>query len=126
MTPLFGRRSRAGAIRILQSSDGWRDGADDTTAGKGFHIVQRVLDVILRRNAPEPDIPLCADHKAEMRLRGKQGRPTRFSSQTEEEYTLIFYCPVEGCNHTAERKRVKTQIPVPGEPPPRPPFARNR
>jgi hypothetical protein len=86
--------------------------------------VQRVLDIILRRERREPEIPLCTDHSVEMRLRGKQGRPTRFSDQTEEEYTLIYFCPVEGCNHTAAVKRVKTQIPVPGEPPERPTFAR--
>ena len=87
--------------------------------------MQRVLDMILRRERPEPEIPVCADHKVEMRLRGKQGRPARFSDQTEEEYTLIYFCPVEGCNNTALVKRVKTQIPVPGEPPARPPFARS-
>ncbi len=86
--------------------------------------MQRVLDVILRRERIQPEIPLCPDHKTEMRLRGKQGRPARFSDQTEEEYTLIYFCPVEGCNHTAHVKRVKTQIPVPGEPPERPAFAR--
>ena len=86
--------------------------------------MQRVLDIILRRDRLEPEIPLCPDHGVEMRLRGKQGRPTRFSDQTEEEYTLIYFCPEEGCNHTAAVKRVKTQIPVPGEPPERPLFAR--
>lgn len=88
--------------------------------------MQRVLDVILRRDRPEPDIPVCSDHHVDMRLRGKQGRPTRFSSQSEEEYTLIYFCPVEGCNHTAEVTRVHTQIPVPGEPPARPSFSRRR
>ena len=87
-------------------------------------MVQRVLDVILRRDSLEPEIPVCPDHKVEMRLRGKQGHPARFSFQTEEDYTLIYFCPVEGCNHTATRKWVKTQIPVPGEAPPRPIFAR--
>jgi len=86
--------------------------------------MHRVLDKILRRERLEPAIPLCPNHRTEMRLRGKQGRPTRFSDQTEEEYTLIYFCPVEGCNETAEVKRVKTQIPVPGEPPERPLFAR--
>ena len=86
--------------------------------------MQRVLDLILRRERLEPDIPHCPNHNVEMRLRGKQGRPTRFSDQTEEEYTLIYFCPVEGCNETAEVKRVKTQIPVPGEPPERPLYAR--
>jgi hypothetical protein len=88
--------------------------------------MQRVLDVIFRRERFEPDVPVCPDHHVEMRLRGKQGRPTRFSSQSEEEYTLIYFCPVEGCNNTAEVTRVHTQIPVPGEPPPRPTFSRRR
>ncbi len=88
--------------------------------------MQRVLDVILRRDRLEPDIPVCPDHHVEMRLRGKQGRPTRFSSQSEEEYTLIYFCPVEGCNNTAEVARTHTQIPVPGEPPARPTFSRRR
>jgi len=86
--------------------------------------VQRILDVILRRERLDPPIPLCPDHKSEMHLRGKQGRPARFTSQSEEEYTLIYFCPVPYCNHTAEVKRVATQIPVPGESPPRPTYAR--
>ncbi len=86
--------------------------------------MQRVLDLVLRRQRLEPAIPECPDHHVEMRLRGKQGRPTRFSDQTEEEYTLIYFCPVEGCNHTAQVKRVHTQIPVAGEAPERPLFAR--
>lgn len=87
-------------------------------------MVMRVLDVILRRNRLDSEIPNCPDHKVEMRLRGKLGRPTRFSSQSEEEYTLIYFCPVEGCNQTEMRERVKTQVPVPGEAPPRPLYAR--
>ncbi len=86
--------------------------------------MQRVLDLILRRERPEPDVPVCSQHDVEMRLRGKQGRPTRFADQTEEEYTLIYFCPVPYCNHTAEVKRVATQIPVPGESPPRPTYSR--
>jgi hypothetical protein len=86
--------------------------------------MQRVLDVILRRVRPEPAIPMCPEHKVEMRLRGKQGRPTRFTDQTEETYTLIYFCPVPSCNHTDTRKRVLTQIPAPGESPDRPAFAR--
>ena len=86
--------------------------------------MQRILDVVLRRERVEPAIPTCPDHEIEMRLRGKQGRPTRFTDQTEEEYTLIYFCPVERCNETALVKRVKTQIPVPGEAPERPGFSR--
>ena len=84
----------------------------------------RILDVILGRDRPEPEIPICPEHDVEMRLRGKQGRPARFTDQTEEEYTLIYFCPVPDCNHTAERKRVATEIPAPGESPSRPSFAR--
>ncbi|MGI8642779.1 MAG: hypothetical protein ACR2LS_01495 [Thermomicrobiales bacterium] len=87
--------------------------------------MQRVLDVIFRRDPLEPDIPVCPVHDVDMRLRGKQGRPTRFLDQTEEQYTLIYFCPVERCNETAERARARSQIPVPGESPERPLFARN-
>ncbi|MGH2533876.1 MAG: hypothetical protein ACRDJW_16420 [Thermomicrobiales bacterium] len=87
-------------------------------------MVQRILDVILRRDRVVPDIPECVDHHVQMRLRGKLGRPARFSDQTEEEYTLIYFCPVEGCNHTAEVRRNASQIAVPGVPPERPSFAR--
>lgn len=83
-----------------------------------------LLDIIFRRNLDEPDIPICPDHRIEMWLRGKMGRPSRFSDQTEEEYTLIYYCPEEGCNHTAERPQFRREIPVAGEPPARPAFAR--
>ena len=83
-----------------------------------------LLDVIFRRVPEEPDIPNCPDHQVEMRLRGKLGKPTRFADQSEEEYTLIYFCPIEQCNETANRVRVRTQIPVPGEPPERPTFSR--
>jgi hypothetical protein len=86
--------------------------------------VQRILDVILRREQDDPHIPNCPVHGVEMRLRGKQGRPTRFSQQTEQEYSLIFFCPVSECDETKIINRVKTQIPVPGEAPDRPGFAR--
>jgi len=89
-------------------------------------MVQRLIDIIFRREREEPPIPLCPDHKIQMLLRGKQGRPARFTDQTEEEYTLIYFCPVEGCSQTAAVKRVNAQIPVPGEPPERPTFAGRR
>lgn len=86
--------------------------------------MQRMLDTILGREREIPAIPVCSDHKVEMHLRGKLGRPTRFTDQTEEEYTLIYYCPTEECNQTDTRERARTQIPVPNEPPDRPSFAR--
>ncbi len=87
-------------------------------------MVQRLLNAIMRREDDEPEIPNCPEHNIDMRLRGKQGRPTRFADQSEQEYTLIFFCPVEQCNHTAAVTRVRTQIPAPGESPERPTFAR--
>ena len=83
-----------------------------------------LLDVILRRNTEEKTPPDCPDHKVEMDLRGKMGRPSRFANMSEEDYTFIYYCPVEGCNHTAERLVARRQIPVPGAPPKRPEYAR--
>ncbi|MBA3277061.1 MAG: hypothetical protein H0T72_14865 [Chloroflexia bacterium] len=83
-----------------------------------------LIDIIFRRVPDAPEIPVCPDHKTEMRLRGKLGKPTRFAGQSEEEYTLIYYCPVEECNETDTRVRVRTQIPVPGESPERPTFSR--
>lgn len=82
------------------------------------------FDSLLRRKGPEPEIPVCPSHHIDMRLRGKQGRPTRFSDQAQESYTLMYYCPEEGCNQTETRERVRTQIPVPGESPERPYFSR--
>ena len=86
--------------------------------------MQRVLDIILRRNVVVPEIPVCPDHKVEMRLRGKQGSPARFAYQSEEVYTSIYFCPVHDCDHSVAVKRQKSQAPVPGEAPARPSYAR--
>ena len=85
-----------------------------------------LLDTILRRTQPEAPVPVCPVHDVEMRLRGKLGRPSRFADQTEEEYTVIYFCPVDKCNETATRANVRTQIPVPGASPHRPMFSRVR
>lgn len=85
-----------------------------------------LLDMILRRSADESAIPRCPNHKTDMMLRGKMGRPSRFAAMSEEDYTLIYYCPFEGCNETAERQVTRRQIPVQGIPPERPDFSRKR
>lgn len=85
-----------------------------------------LLDVILRRNLDESALPICPNHHIEMMLRGKMGRPSRFTGMSEEDYTLIYYCPVEGCNETAERTVTRRQIPVDGVPPKRPNYSRKR
>ncbi|HEU5434555.1 MAG TPA: hypothetical protein VFU81_22975 [Thermomicrobiales bacterium] len=85
-----------------------------------------LLARITRRNLRDPEIPVCPVHDVQMRLRGVIGRPTRFADQTEEEYTFIYFCPIEECNVTDSRVRTKSQIPVPGVPPERPTYARDR
>ncbi len=85
-----------------------------------------LMDTIMRRTQYEPLVPVCPVHNVEMRLRGKLGRPSRFADQTEEEYTVIYFCPVDKCNETATRSNVRTQIPVPGASPHRPMFSRVR
>ena len=77
-------------------------------------MVQRVLDWVFKREREKPDIPVCPNHGGPMQMRGVMGRPTRFSYQTEETYTVIYYCPVPGCAETAEVQLAMTQIPVPG------------
>jgi hypothetical protein len=52
------------------------------------------------------------------------GRPARFADQTEEEYVLVYFCPVPNCGETILLNRKKAQIPVPGEAPKRPTFSR--
>lgn len=89
-----------------------------------FIVVARILNAVFRRSAFEPPIPVCPDHGIEMQLRGKLGRPTRFSDMTQETYQLIYFCPVAGCDFSKEVEQVRSQIPVPGAPPTRPVFSR--
>ncbi|MFN8590028.1 MAG: hypothetical protein U0031_01120 [Thermomicrobiales bacterium] len=87
-------------------------------------MVSRILDWVFQRSRVAPEVPLCPDHHTPMRVRGYQGSPARFSYQTEETYTVIFFCPVPGCDHTATAQMAMTQIPVPGAAPKRPVYAR--
>lgn len=87
-------------------------------------MVQRVLDWVFKREREAPDVPECPSHHVPMQMRGVIGQPTRFSYQTEETYTVIYYCPVGGCNETATEVMSRTQIPVPGAAPDRPRYAR--
>lgn len=89
-------------------------------------VLQRLLgfDPAPDKNQEDAGVPRCADHKVEMRLRGKFGRPTRFLDQTQEDYELIYFCPVEGCNETAQVAQTRSQIPVAGVAPERPLFSR--
>jgi hypothetical protein len=89
-----------------------------------LRVVQRVLDWVFKRERVKPDVPLCPDHHVPMMMRGVIGQPARFTYQTEETYTVIYFCPVLGCDETAEDQMSMTQIPVPGASPARPDFAR--
>ena len=71
----------------------------------------------------QDDIPECRMHNVQMELFKKVGKPARFQDQETETYSLLFRCPVPGCDETADRRRIRTQIPVPGERTDRPAFA---
>ena len=77
-------------------------------------MVQRVLDWVFKREREKPDVPVCPNHDVPMQMRGVMGRPARFSYQTEETYTVIYFCPVPGCAETAEVQLAMTQIPGAG------------
>ncbi|CAN5762851.1 hypothetical protein BH23CHL5_BH23CHL5_12690 [soil metagenome] len=87
-------------------------------------MVMKYVNWFFRIQGEDREIPECPDHKVHMLLRGHIGRPAMFSRQTGGEYTHIYFCGIEGCNQTAERKVVRTQAPMPGEPPERPLYAR--
>lgn len=87
-------------------------------------MVQRVLDWIFQRERVQPDVPMCPLHDVPMQMRGVMGSPAQWSYQTEETYRVIYFCPIPGCNETAEIVTARTQIPVPGASPRRPAYAR--
>ena len=87
-------------------------------------VVQRVLDWVFKREREKPESRSARSTTCPMLMRGVMGRPTRFSYQTEETYTVIYFCPVPGCDETAEVQMAMTQIPVPGAAPRRPDYAR--
>ncbi len=76
------------------------------------------------KKPPADEVPVCPIHKKPMVLRAKRGKPVRFTNQQVEAYTLIFRCPLATCNETKEVETVRSEIPVPGETPERPSWAR--
>ena len=77
-------------------------------------------------NGDDPATPLCPQHDVPMRLRGKLGRPARFESTLQEEYTLVYFCNVRGCGESTLVERTNSQIPAPGFAQPRPDYIRPR
>jgi hypothetical protein len=86
-------------------------------------MVAKMIQWIRGEVPPQDDVPVCPEHDVPMELFKKLGKPARFLDQETQTYTLIFKCPVPGCGESAERTRVRTQIPVPGERTARPPWA---
>ncbi|MCC6704330.1 MAG: hypothetical protein IT334_05600 [Thermomicrobiales bacterium] len=70
--------------------------------------------------------PICPDHDVPMRLRGKMGRPARYDSTLQEEYTLVYFCSVHGCGESKLVQVSNSQIPAPGFQQPRPDYIRPR
>lgn len=68
--------------------------------------------------------PVCPDHGVAMEHFKNLGKPARFQDQATQTYTLLYRCPVPGCDNTAERERVRNQIPVTGERTPRPAWTK--
>lgn len=86
-------------------------------------MVQRLIRWVKGVEPEQDDIPRCHTHGELMVLFKKVGKPARFADQENETYYLLFQCPVAGCGESAERRRVRTQIPVPGERTERPGWA---
>lgn len=86
-------------------------------------MLQKVLSWARGEVADQSEWPMCPRHDVRMDLFKKVGKPTRFTDQETETYTLIFRCPVAGCDETATRTRLRTQVPVPGEQTDRPSWA---
>ncbi|CCF83119.1 hypothetical protein [Nitrolancea hollandica] len=76
------------------------------------------------KKPPADEVPVCPVHKTPMVLRAKLGKPVRFTNQQTQAYTLIFRCALPTCNETIEIERVRGQVPVPGELPDRPSWAK--
>jgi pyruvate kinase len=115
-------------IRLGEVASGWIQCDLDATftivarEPRDTHELTVTYEPLLRELEPG-DTVMLADGLVAM-MRGVMGRPARFSYQTEETYTVIYFCPVPGCAETAEVQLAMTQIPVQGAAPRRPDYAR--
>lgn len=89
-------------------------------------VVQRTIAWLLGQEPEHDDVPVCPDHGEPMVLYKKLGKPARFSEQEAASYEILYRCPLPGCDQTAVRNRVRTQVPVPGESTERPRWAVRR
>lgn len=86
-------------------------------------MLQKVLDWVRGETAHESEWPECPLHGVQMEMFKKVGQPTNLTEQETETYTLLYRCPLDGCDEQATRRRIRSQIPVPGEQTPRPSWA---
>lgn len=90
-------------------------------------MLQKVLDWARGTVAEESGWPVCPVHDVRMELFKTVGRPAYFTDQETGSYTLLYRCPLDDCDEQSTRRRLRTQIPVPGERTERPSWAkRNR
>jgi hypothetical protein len=82
--------------------------------GRDDNVIQRVL-AFLRGDDPPQTEPACPNHGVQMELFKKVGKPARYNDQETETYDFLYRCPVPGCDESATRRRIRNQIPVPGE-----------
>jgi hypothetical protein len=86
-------------------------------------MVARMMQWLRGEQPAQDDVPVCRIHGEPMELFKKVGNPARFTDQETATYTLLFRCVVPDCNETDTRRRIRTQIPVPGEITARPEWA---
>lgn len=91
---------------------------------EGEQVLQKVLDWVRGDFSQPEEWPICPVHHEPMELFRTVGTPTRFTDQESVQYTLLYRCPVELCDETQERVRLRSQIPVPEENPQRPSWAK--
>lgn len=87
-------------------------------------MIERGINWLLGKGNIQPEVPSCPDHEVLMNLRGKMGKPAIYEAQPQETYTYIYFCPVTGCNQTAEIRKYRSQTPKIDETPVRPVYAR--
>ncbi len=86
-------------------------------------MLTRMMQWARGEEPPQDDQPVCRRHGVPMELFKKVGKPAHFTDQETETYTLLYRCTVPECDESAERRRIRNQIPVPGERTQRPPWA---
>lgn len=77
--------------------------------------MDRLIAWVKGSDLGQDEWPLCPDHDVPMNLVKKIGKPARYHDQENETYVLLYRCPFPGCDNSATRTRVRSQIPVPGE-----------